>query len=98
MYEVFRNNILLGNFSLTDRDINVFFQEKKAQSDIVDKWVDTTIRRLKSEYVRMLIEAGLLKVDSNKREILIPLLDYRVKQHLIDNDMEPYVYAITGEK
>lgn len=98
MYTVFRNNILLGNFSLTDRDLNVFFEEKKVQSNIVDRWVDTTIRRLKSEYLRMLIEAGLLKVDSNKREIIIPLLDYRVKQHLIDNDMGPYVYAITGEK
>lgn len=98
MHEVFRNNIILGNFSLEDRDINVFFQEKKSQSDIVDKWVDTTIRRMKSEYIRMLNEAGLLKVDSNKREILIPLLDYRVKQHLLDNGLEPYLYAVTGEK
>jgi len=98
MHEVFRNNIILGNFSLTDRDINVFFQDKKAQSDIVVKWVDSTIKRLKYEYIRMLNEAGLLKVDSNKREIVIPFLDYRVKQHLIDNDMAQYVYAVTGEK
>ncbi len=98
MHEVFRNNIILGNFSLNDRDINVFFEEKKSQSDIMAKWIDSTIRRMKSEYIRMLNEAGLLKVDSNKREIIIPFLDYRVKQHLLDNDMGPYVYAITGEK
>ncbi len=98
MHEVFRNNIILGNFSLNDRDINVFFEEKKAQSDIVAKWIDSTIRRMKSEYIRMLNESGLLKLDSDKREIIIPFLDYRVKQHLRDNDMGPYVYAITGEK
>lgn len=98
MHEVFRNNILLGNFSLSDRDINVFFEEKKIQSNIMEKWVDSTIRRLKSEYVKMLNEASLLRVDSDKREIIVPFLDYRVKQHLLDKDMAPYVYAITGEK
>ena len=98
MYEVFRNNIILGNFSLNDRDINVFFEEKKSQSDVVAKWVDSTIRRMKSEYVRMLNEAGLIKVNFNKREIIIPFLDYVVKRHLLDNDMAPYVYAVTGEK
>jgi len=98
MHEVFRNNIILGDFSLKDRDINVFFDEKKAQSEIVDKWVDTTIKRLKSDYKRLLSEAGILRTESDKREIIVPYIDFRVKQHLLDNDMGPYVYAITGEK
>jgi hypothetical protein len=98
MHEVFRNNIILGDFSLKDRDINVFFDEKKAQSEIVDKWKDRTVKNLKSRYLTVLNFAGLIKIDSDKREIIVPYIDFRVKQHLLDNDMGPYVYAITGEK
>lgn len=98
MHEVLRNNIILGDYKLEDRDINIFFQEKKIQSEIVDSWVYTTIRRLKSEYIKMLIDSGLIKVNSNKREIIKPLIDFKVKQLLLDNEMAPYVFAVTGEK
>jgi hypothetical protein len=98
MHEVFRNTIILGEYTLKDRDINIFFQEKKIQSEIVDSWVNTTIRRLKSEYIKMLIDSGLIKVDSSKREIIKPLIDFKVKQLLIDNEMGPYLFAVTGEK
>ncbi len=98
MYEVFRNNIILGDYSLKNRDINIFFQDKKSKSETIDNWAESTIKRLKSDYIRMITDAGLLKVDSNKREIVIPFLDYKVKQHLLDNDMASYVYAVTGEK
>ena len=98
MYEVFRNNIILGDYSIKDRDMNIFFEEKKSQSETLNKWVESTIKRLKSEYIKMIKEAGLLKVDSDKREVMVPLFDYNVKQHLRDNNMTPYVYAITGEK
>lgn len=98
MHEVFRNKIILGDFLLTERDINVFFEEKKVQSEIIDSWVFSTIRRLKSEYIRMLVDSGLINTDSDKREIIIPLLDYKVKQLLLDNEMGPYLYAVIGEK
>lgn len=96
MHEVFRNKILLGDSSLTDKDLNIFFDEKKIQSEIIDKWVHTTIRSLKSGYIKMLTDSGLYNNDSN--EIIIPILNYKVKQILLDNDFAPYLYAITGEK
>jgi len=98
MHEVFRNKIILGDFSIKKRDINVFFQEKKNQSDIVDKWVDTTIKQLKSEYMKILKESGILNKESNEREIIVPFIDYKIKQILFNYGLEPYVYAITGEK
>ena len=98
MYEVFRNNIIIGNYYIKNRDINAFFQDKKSQSEIVDNWVDSTINKLKSDYIRIINEAGLLKKDNNKREIIIPLLDHIVKQYLLENNMAHYVYAVTGEK
>ncbi len=98
MHEVFRNNIILGDYLLKDRDINIFFQNKKSQSEIIDKWTDPTIKKLKSRYLTVIKYAGLLRTDSDKREITIPTLDYEVKQNLLNNGMGPYVYAITGEK
>ena len=54
MHEVFRTKIITGDHILEDRDLNIFFEEKRIQSATVDKWVDSTIKRLKSEYIRML--------------------------------------------
>jgi len=96
MYEVFRNKIILGEYKLKDRDFNIFFDGKKIQSDVVNSWVYTTIRRLKSEYLKMLIESGIFNQDS--REIIVPLLDYKIKEILLKNDMAHYLYAVTGEK
>lgn len=98
MHEVFRNNIILGDLTIKDRDLNLFFQEKKAQSEIVDKWVDKTIKKLKSRYLTVLGYAGVIRTNTDKREIIVPFIDYKIKQKLIDNNMAPYLYAITGEK
>lgn len=98
MHEVFRPKIILGDFSITERDINVFFEAKKAQSEIVDNWVNKTIINLKSRYLTVLNFAGLIRIDGDKNEIMVPLVYYRIKQLLIDNDLGPYLYAITGEK
>lgn len=98
MYEVFRNKIILGDYSIKNRDINIFFQDKKVQSEIIDKWVESTIKRLKSDYIRLISDSGLLRRESNKREIIVPLLNYNVRKILLDNDMAPYLYSVTGEK
>lgn len=98
MHEVFRNKILLGNLSLTDRDFNVFFLEKKVQSEVVEGWVDQTIKKLQSRYLTVLTHSGVLKIDNDKKSISVPFIDYRVKQSIIDNELGPYLFAITGEK
>lgn len=98
MHEVFRSKILLGDFLLNDKDFNIFFQEKKVQSEVVEGWVDKTIKKLQSRYLTVLTHSGVLKIDNDKKEILIPFIDFRVKQSLIDNDLTPYLFAITGEK
>jgi len=96
MHEVFRNKIITGDLTIEERDLNIFFDEKKIQSEIIDKWVHTTIRSLKSGYLKMITESGLYNYES--KEIILPILDYRIKQLLLDNDLAPYLYAITGEK
>jgi len=96
MHEVFRNKIITQELSIKERDLNIFFDEKKIQSEIIDKWVYTTIRSLKSGYLKMITESGLYNYESKR--IIPPILDYKVKQLLLNNDLAPYLNAITGEK
>ncbi|QHN06699.1 DUF1819 family protein [Methanothermobacter sp. THM-1] len=96
MHEVFRTKIITGDHILEDRDLNIFFEEKRIQSATVDKWVDSTIKRLKSEYIRMLREAGLLRYKGDKREILKPFIDSAAKKRLMKEDMAPYFSTLAG--
>ncbi|AUB59197.1 hypothetical protein BK008_11120 [Methanobacterium sp. MZ-A1] len=96
MHEVFRNKIITGDLTIEERDLNIFFDGKKIQSEIIDKWVYTTIRSLKSGYLKMITESGLYNYES--KEIKLPIFDYKVQQLLLENDLAPYLYAITGEK
>ncbi|NMB97879.1 MAG: DUF1819 family protein, partial [Clostridiaceae bacterium] len=60
MYEVFREKILLRDFTLQDKDFNIFFNRKKEQSERVASWDDYTFYKLKQVYIRILFEAGFI--------------------------------------
>ncbi|MDD2476706.1 MAG: DUF1819 family protein [Clostridiaceae bacterium] len=97
MYEVFREKLLLGDYLLKDRDINVFFDNKRTQSDIVSKWTDFTINKMKSSYSRILYEVGLISKSSKDRKITPISLDYKLSEYLKEKGMTVYLYSITGE-
>ena len=97
MYEVFRENIVLGDLTLKNKDFEIFFNNKSYQSDVVSEWVDETLGRLKRAYNTMLSEAGVLDTSGNERVILLPFIDLKFKDILIKNDLGTYLYAITGE-
>lgn len=97
MYEVFREKILLGDFLLKDRDINVFFNNKRTQSDVISKWTDNTIRKMKSSYIRILFEVGLISSSSEERKITLISLDYKICEYIKENGMAAYLYSIMGE-
>ena len=96
MHEVFRNKIITGDLTIEERDLNIFFDGKKIQSEIIDQWVYTTIRSLKSGYLKMITESGLYNYES--KEIIRPIFDYKVQQLLLEKDLAPFLYAVTGEK
>ncbi|WP_297982345.1 DUF1819 family protein [uncultured Methanobrevibacter sp.] len=98
MYEVFREHIVLGDFTLRPKDFDKFFDEKSYQSEEVSQWREETVERLKRGYKNMLSEAGVLESAGNEREIYVPFVDLRLKNMLIENDLGPYYYSITGEK
>jgi len=97
MHEVYRPAILLGEYIITDRAINSFFDEKKAQSKTAANWTEETIKRIKQCYIKLLVEAGVLNNKKNERKIVIPLVDYNLRKQLEDNGLTPYLNAVTGE-
>ena len=97
MHEVFREHILLGNFTIKNSDLDIFFMNKANQSEIIEKWKDTTLKKVKANYKKYLIEAGLLKKSDDEYKIILPFIDYRLKELIIQNNLTPYLNAITGD-
>jgi hypothetical protein len=98
MHEVFRPAIMLGEKKVTNRAVNAFFDAKKAQSNIVARWSEESIERLKRCYPKMLFEAGVLNSIRGERNIKIPHIDYRVRKLISDSQLTPYLTVITGEE
>ena len=98
MHEVFREHVLKRDYLLKSRDFDLFFEDKKLESEIVEKWTDGTVRRLKSTMKLMLSEARVYDVENEEKNIFVPIIDYRFKSILLKNDLGPYIYVITGEK
>lgn len=96
MHEVFREHIILGNYIIKDSDLDIFFMNKSNQSEVIENWSEGTLRRLKSIYKLFLIEAGLLEKDDANYKIILPFVDYRLKELLTQNNLTPYLNAITG--
>lgn len=97
MYEVFREHIIIGDLTLRNSDFDLFFDNKSFQSDIVDKWTDGTISRLKRGYRSMLSEAGVLNTSKKENTIIIPFVDSSLQKLLINYNLNPYLIVITGE-
>jgi hypothetical protein len=97
MYEVFREKILLRDFTLQDKDFNIFFDRKKEQSERVASWDDYTFYKLKQVYIRILFEAGFIKNQKKDREIAKPIIEEDVTYHLKEIGDTKYLNALIGE-
>jgi len=97
MYEVFREKMLLRDFTLQDKDFNIFFDRKKEQSERVASWTDYTFYKLKQVYIRILFEAGFIKDQKKDREIVKPIIEEDVAYHLKEIGDTKYLNALIGE-
>ena len=98
MYEVFRGHILVGNYILRGRDFDIFFNNKSTQNEKVDSWSESNIYRLSSRYRTILNEAGVIDNSGDDKQIIVPFVDLRLKNMLIEKGFGPFVYVITGEQ
>lgn len=98
MYEVYRIKLSMEEDALKDADLNMFFHRKIEQSKIIAGWSDTVIKKLKQTYCKYMQTAGLLQEPvKNERKINRPYVDIRLRNILLANNMEKYLYALTGE-
>lgn len=97
IYEVYREKIILGDDSLLDSDIRIFFKNKETQSERVAGWKDYTFKRLSGSYKTILLESGLAVPDHNQMKIVKPLLDLDLENCLNNNQMKQFIHALTGE-
>lgn len=96
MNEVYREKILLKDLFIRDKDFYIFFQNKREQSERVASWKEYTFKKLKQVYIRILFESGLIVNQKGDREIKIPIIDSKVKEHLYSIGDEVYINAILG--
>ena len=96
IYEIYREKILLGDYTLTDKDLNVFINHKQNQNEEIALWKDVTLKRLKSSYFNFMTDANLLMITDKKKTITPPILDPALERYLKYNDEIPMLKAITG--
>jgi hypothetical protein len=88
---------LLGDYIITDRDFNTFFQRKSEQSVQVASWKDYTLYKLKQVYKRTLLQAGFVKKNKKNIQIVRPLMEEDVVEHLKSKGDQIYLQAMLGE-
>jgi hypothetical protein len=94
--EVLKEKIVLKDLFLRDKDFNLFFLNKREQSERVASWTEYTFKKIKQVYIRVLFEAGLISVQKGDRKIKVPIIENEVKEHLIKIGDEIYVEALLG--
>jgi len=93
MYEVFREKIITRDTILADLDIRTFFRYKQETNDIVKKWTEESLNKLKNTYKLYLAEAGLTNRAIGDRTIIRPYLDTSLKSALVHAGMDDVIKA-----
>ena len=95
MKEVYCEKIIVREMIFENKDFSRFFVNKAEQSEKVASWQDYTLNKLRQVYLRILFEAGLLKSLKNK-EIVLPMIEEELANHLKNMGEEHYIKAMTG--
>ncbi len=97
MQEVYREKYVLKDYIITDKDFSIFFQRKAEQSEKVALWKDYTFYKLQQVYKRILLEAGLVKKNKKNIEIIRPIMEKDVIDHLKNKGEAVFLQAMLGE-
>lgn len=95
MDEVIKNKLQNNDLIYEKKDINIFFNEKSDVNEKLANWSESTLKRLKSSYNRLLLEIGYLSKLSSTD--LIPVqLDDLLRAYLVKIGDKKYVEAMEG--
>ena len=101
MYEVYRRKLHMGDETLKQSDINIFFRNKQDQNEDVAKWSDKAVVKLKQTYQKYMLEAGIIEnIEGNmaEKKICRPYIEQNLRDELLSNGLDKYLYSLTGEK
>ena len=99
MYELYREKIRMEETEITNIQVENLFEEKAKQDDMVASWTEITCKKLKQTYLRTMSDAGVIRKETlNSRIITKPYVEQELRDLLIKNNMESYLYALTGER
>lgn len=99
MYDVYRRKLYLGEEELKNSDWSVFIRDRADQSELVAGWTEGTIKRIKSSYTRYLLDAGLIRKEGARRKLITrPYIEPELRQILLQESMDDYLNALTGEQ
>lgn len=93
MDEVVKGRLIHQEGLLERKDVNVFFIEKSEQSDFIANLADTTEARLKSAFIRILLEVDIVK-DLKSRELQKIIIDEQLKDYIIQLGDKKYIEAM----
>ena len=96
VYEVYREKSILGVGVLENADVNVFFTQKEAQSELIAGWTDSTKQKLRRCYLNFMTDANLLTEINKKKTITPPIVDILFERYLISSGEEVLLKALTG--
>lgn len=90
----------MGDETLKQSDINAFFRNKQKQNEDVSKWSDKAAAKLKQTYQKYMLEAGIIEMIEGhvaEKKICRPFIEHELREELLSNGMDKYLYTLTGE-
>jgi len=95
MNEVIKNKLQNNDLIYEKKDLNIFFNEKSDDNEKLANWSESTLKRLKSSYNRLLLEMGYLSKLSSTD--LIPVqIDDLLRDYLVKIGDKKYVEVMEG--
>ena len=97
VYEVYRNEIILGDKVLEEREMIEFITRKQMESEQIAKWTDETSKRVRGSLKTILRDAGLLKREKNIDIVLQPFIDIHLAKLMKQDHLNKELTALGGQ-
>lgn len=96
VYEVFREELILGTKEFKDSSVRIFFKNKADQSEKVAGFSESGKKRLAGAYKTFLKEANLIEDRDGVLVCNKPLLDIELENIMKKEALFPYLKALMG--
>jgi hypothetical protein len=97
LHQVFRPALNMGSKTLDNAEINLFFDQKARESALVAGWAESTVRHLKSSFINVLKEAGLLNRTRAPRTIIPGYLPEAIIEQFINAGLSACLAGVLGD-